>query len=167
LSRVAILGVATGPGHGVLEAPAGEAARRLGIEVYRAAVREPADYDAALKSLAAGRSEAIMLLPDPTNAAMRKAVCAFALEHRLPAIGVWDYYPQAGCLMSYGPVRVEIFRRAAYFIDKILKGTSPAEIPIEQPTRYELVVNARTAAALGLQSQTALKARADRIVEPE
>jgi putative ABC transport system substrate-binding protein len=84
---------------------------------------------------------------------------------RAPRSGVWDYYPEAGCLMSYGPIRVEIFRRAGYFVDKILRGTSPAEIPIEQPTRYELVINAKTSRALGLTTHAALQLRADRVIE--
>jgi putative tryptophan/tyrosine transport system substrate-binding protein len=97
--------------------------------------------------------------------ARRQALCEFALENRLPTLGPGRYFTEAGCLISYAPSRLEQFRRAPLYVDKILRGAKPADLPMEQPTKFELIINGRTAKTLGLAIPPALLGRADQIIE--
>lgn len=112
LSRVSVLGLRSGPGHSVLDEPLSHAARAIRISLHRAEVASAQEYPAAFADIVRSRSDGILVLPDPTNAAAREQICGFARQRRLPTVAVWPYYVESGCLLMYGPVRSEIFRRA-------------------------------------------------------
>jgi putative ABC transport system substrate-binding protein len=125
-----------------------------------------AEFDRAFAAMRKGGVEALLVVTDPAylspGAAARLA--DLAIKSRLPSMHSQRAAVEAGDLMSYGPSIVALFRRAAYFVDKILKGTQPADLPVEQPTQFELVVNRRTAKALGLTIPPAVLARADEVI---
>ena len=126
-----------------------------------------ADYvrDAALEAMTAGRAEVMLGLQGPHYYRERKRVCDFALKHRLPGIFELREYAEAGCLMSYSTSWADLYHRAADYVDKILRGAKAADLPIEQPTKFELVINLKTAKALGLTIPPALLGRADEVIE--
>ncbi len=128
------------------------AARSLGLEVGLEEARGPGQFDASFAAMAKGRVEALLVVSDPTyllpGAAARLA--DLAVKSRLPSMHSQRPAVEAGGLMSYGPSIVALFRRAAVYVDKILKGAKPADLPVEQPTKFELVINLRTAKALGV-----------------
>ena len=109
--------------------------------------------------------EAVMVVPDPVYDPPRTVVADLALKHRLPSIHPYAEYTALGGLMSYGDSLGKFYRRTAYFVDKILKGVQPRELPVEQPTTFEFVINLRTAKALGLDLPATLLARADEVIE--
>ena len=112
-----------------------------------------------------GRIEAIVVVNGPLFHAERRRIAELALKHKLPAIyGAADYV-EAGGLLAYGPSYPELFRRAAFYVDKILKGAKPGDLPIEQPTTFELVINANTARALGVAFPPSVLARANRVIQ--
>ncbi len=109
--------------------------------------------------------DALLAFPDPVTMFHRQLIIEFALRRKLPTVFGWKPYTEAGGLMSYGPNQRDAYARMAYFVDKILKGTKPADLPIEQPTRLELVMNLKTAKALGLEIPPTLLATADEVIE--
>jgi ABC-type uncharacterized transport system substrate-binding protein len=140
------------------------AGRTLGLEVTTVEIRRAEDIPPAFKALA-GRTEALYVAIDPLLNTNRIRINTLALGARLPTMhGIRDYV-EAGGLMSYGPNLPDQFRRAADYVDKILRGTKPGDIPIEQPTKYDLVVNLITAQSLGLTIPPMLLARADEVIE--
>jgi len=140
------------------------AARALGIEVIPLEFRRAEDVAPAFETLK-GRAEALYVVGDPLANIQRMRVMTFALAARLPAKCVQREYVEAGGLMSYGPNYPDLNRRAADLVDKILRGAKPADLPVEQPTKFDLVVNLITARALGLDVPPALPARADEVIE--
>jgi putative ABC transport system substrate-binding protein len=106
-----------------------------------------------------------MVLPDISMTNFREAIIALAARHRLPAVYPYRYFAESGGLMSYGIDGIDVFRRAAAYVNRILKGTSPGELPIQAPTKYQLVINLKTARALGLEVPPTLLARADEVIE--
>ena len=140
------------------------AARTLGLEVAMAEVRRAEDIAPAFVALK-GRVEALYVCNDPLMATNLNRINAFALAARLPTMYGIRERLESGGLMSYGPNITELFRRAAEFVDKILRGAKPADIPVEQPTKFELVINLITAKALGLDVPPSLLARADEVIE--
>jgi putative ABC transport system substrate-binding protein len=143
-----------------------EAARQLGLEIEGVfLVRKPEDFDATFTSMTQRQVHAVILSSSSITMENRHRAAEAALQHRLPVIAAFREFPEAGMLMSYGPNIAAIYRRAASYVDKVLKGTSPGEIPVEQPTRYDLVVNLKTAKALGLTIPPTLLARADEVIE--
>ena len=116
-------------------------------------------------STAETRAEGIIVDSDYATARNKTRIVEFAAQNRLPAIYVWSVFVRAGGLLSYGPSFYELFRHTATYVDRILKGTKPADLPVEQPTRYELVVNLKTAKALGLTIPQSILARADEVIE--
>ena len=128
-------------------------------------VREPDDFEAAFAAMTSDPPDGILMVADALTFLNRKRVYDFALARRLPAIYEADQFVRDGGLMSYGPDVTEGAERAAYLIDRILKGTSPAELPLEQPTRFRLVINLKTAMAIGLTMPPALLGRADEVLE--
>jgi len=141
------------------------AADRLGLTTSQHAARTPAELNAALDAAREARADALVIFPDPLTNARRSTISEFALRHRLPAISGWAVYADAGLLLTYGPNLVEAWRRVAYLVDRVLKGTRPAELPAELPRTLEMVVNLKTARSLGLPIPPAVLARADRLIE--
>ena len=140
------------------------AAGTLGLEAIRLEVRNAEDISPAIGSLQ-GRAHALYVCADPLVNAKRKDIIALALGARLPTIFGERENIDAGGLMSYGPNVADMFRRAAELVDKVLRGAKPAEIPVEQPTKFELVFNLNTAKALGITIPPTLLARADEVIE--
>jgi ABC-type uncharacterized transport system substrate-binding protein len=140
-------------------------ARRYSTAVIGAAVRSEAEIDAAIAKLAASPGGALIVPPDAYTMAHRDRILTAAQAHRLPAIYSYRQFVKEGGLMSYGPDSSEIFRRAAAYVDSVLKGASPAELPAQAPSRFELAVNLKTSAALGLEVPPTLLALADEVIE--
>jgi putative ABC transport system substrate-binding protein len=138
-------------------------ARRV-MEVTRAGVRSSADIDAAIAEIAT-LGGGLAVLPDVFNSGKQAAIGAALERHRLPHIVPWRQFVSRGGLMSYGPDLTDIFRRSADYVDRILKGANPAELPAQAPTKFELVINLKTAKALGLDVPATLLARADEVIE--
>jgi putative ABC transport system substrate-binding protein len=142
-----------------------EAAERLGVSVQALGVREPSDFEAAFAMMEREMPDAILMVADALTNLNRKRVFDFAAVHRVPAIYETEFYAHEGGLMSYGADPGESFTRAAALTDLILKGAKPAELPFEQPTRYNLVINLKMAKAIGLDVPFNLLARADEVIE--
>jgi putative tryptophan/tyrosine transport system substrate-binding protein len=163
LSRLAILGQAANPGNAEYLRQADEAARGLGITVQHLSVEDAPDFE---RVLAAARSaQAVIQLDDVLFTSYRKQIVELAVKHQLPAMYGFREFVDAGGLMAYGPDWPDLYRRAAGSIDKILKGAKPADIPVEQPTKFEFVINLKTARALGLTIPPSLLARADQVIQ--
>jgi ABC-type uncharacterized transport system substrate-binding protein len=139
-------------------------ARALGLEVHPFGVRGPAELEGAFAAMAAKRVGAVVVIDDATLIANASAVARLALQQRLPSSG-WPDYAIAGGLIGYGVSFPDMFRRAATFVDKILKGTKPADLPVERATKFQTIVNLKTAKALGLDVPTATLLRADEVTE--
>jgi putative ABC transport system substrate-binding protein len=135
---------------------------KLGFDVTEA--RGPSDFDSAFASMAKKSVDAVVITEDGEFAASFGAIATLAAANQLVSIGAQEY-AQAGGLIGYGVNLIGLYRRAAYFVDKILKGAKPADLPIEQPTRFEFVINLKTAKTLGLEIAPAMLARADEIIE--
>jgi putative ABC transport system substrate-binding protein len=142
-----------------------ESARRLGISIQYLPVHNDAEIEAALSSITAGTSEAIVAFPDPLTIRNRQRIIDYGMARHIPVIGGWGIFAQSGALFTYGPRLTESYRRAAYYVDRILKGTKPADLPIERPTVFELVVNLKTAKALGVTIPQSLLLRADEVIQ--
>ena len=140
------------------------AARMLGVQLQLVEVRTPYDYDAAFKGARKNKPEAMMVLQSPRAYVARDQIAKLALEYKLPTICQGDPLVRAGGLISYGPDMLATFGRTAYFVDRVLKGASPAGLPIEQPTQYLLVVNLKTAKALGVTIPESILLRADEVI---
>ena len=141
------------------------AARTLGVALQPLEVRGPEDFEAAFAAATRGNAQAVIHFDDALTLAHRPRIVALAASSRLPAMYGFREFPDDGGLMSYGTSFVVLFRRAATFVDKILKGAKPADLPIEQPTKFELVINRKTANALGLTVPPTLLAQADEVIE--
>jgi hypothetical protein len=140
------------------------AARALGIDVSVFEYTRPDEIAAAFERLG-DRAQALYIAPDPIAMIVRREANALALARRLPTIFAYRDHVEAGGLVSYGPNVAANFRRAAELVDKILRGAKPGDIPVEQPTKYELVINLKTAKAIGLEVSPLLLARADEVIE--
>jgi putative tryptophan/tyrosine transport system substrate-binding protein len=164
-SRVAVCMDSTNPGQKMLIEKMAAAAHALGIQLQRVEVRVAADIDTALGALLRQRVEALVVFPLIITPPDFQRIAEFAVRRRLPTITLHTPYVEAGLLMRYGANIPEQFRRAATYVDKILKGAKPADLPVEQPTKYELVINLKTAKALGLTIPPSLLMRADQVIE--
>jgi putative tryptophan/tyrosine transport system substrate-binding protein len=163
VSRVAVLSHAANPGNAEYIREAEVAARALGVDIQLIAVRDAADFDRAF-SEARGAS-AVIQLDDVIFTSHRRQVVQVAARYRLPTMYGFKEFVDAGGLMAYGPDYPDLYRRAATYVDKIFKGANPADLPIEQPTKFELVINLKTAKALGLTIPPSLLLRADQVIE--
>jgi putative ABC transport system substrate-binding protein len=139
--------------------------RQLGMEVTRFPVRSPEDFEPTFKHMVGSKSDAVYIAASSFANLHRGKLAELALAHKLPAMYGFREFVQAGGLIAYGAPLQDGFRRAAHQVDKILKGASPADIPVEQPTRFELVLNMKTADALGLQIPPSLLIQADELIE--
>ncbi|MBI3371483.1 MAG: ABC transporter substrate-binding protein [Betaproteobacteria bacterium] len=142
------------------------AAKALGVEVLRTQVLQRSDMETVSAQLRKWRADSICVVSSPTNTYNRKLLVEFATKLRLPAVYYDKDFAEAGGLISYGPSVEALYHRAAYFVDKILKGAKPADLPVEQPTKFELVVNLNTARALGIKFPNTILLNADRAIEP-
>jgi putative tryptophan/tyrosine transport system substrate-binding protein len=145
------------------EATASAVTLKLNIREFE--TRVLSDFIDGFKAAKSERADAVILLPAPLMTAHAGSIAALAVKHRLPTISYTDEFPKNGGLISYGPSLNGLYRRAAYFVDRILKGANPADLPIEQPTKFELVINLKTAKEMGIEIPAALLARADEVIE--
>jgi putative ABC transport system substrate-binding protein len=143
----------------------GAAARTLGVQLQHAGARDPSDLEVAFSTMTRDRADAVVVSNDPLQYAHRARIAELAIKYRLPAMYESRDYPDVGGLISYGVYFPDLFRRAASYVDKVLKGAKPADLPVEQPSKFELVINLKTAKALGLTIPPAVLARADAIIE--
>jgi len=141
------------------------AARALGVRPLFVEVRGPVDLDKAFSDMTKARADALTVLPSNMLINERKRLVDLAAKHRLPAVYPWVEAVDAGGLMSYGPNTADLYRRAATYVDKILKGSKPGDLPVEQPTTFELVINLKPAKSLGLAIPQSLLLRADKVIE--
>ena len=162
--RVAILALADYDSTPHSLADAETAGRPLGLQLHVQWVRGPGDLANALVAVSQGRAEALLVLGGPLQS-YNKQIADLALKNRTPAISPYRTFPEGGGLMSYGVDLSDLYRRAATHIDKILKGASPAELPVEQPTKFELVINLKTAKVLNLTIPPSVLMRADEVIE--
>jgi putative ABC transport system substrate-binding protein len=165
LARVAVLWNPSEPNAETYWRETQRAARAMDVHPQSLEVRVPRDLEGALQAARRGRANAFTVLTDPVTLYHRARLAELAAKHRLPAIYSERLFVEAGGLMSYGANDREMHRRAALFVDKILKGAKPSELPVEQPTTYELVINLKTARALGLTIPPSLLQRADQVIE--
>jgi putative ABC transport system substrate-binding protein len=149
------------PGLKALEEPA----RRLRLELQPVGARNPAELEGAFTAMARARAQGVIVLATPIFFGERQRLGELAIAHRLPTMFQIRDYAEAGGLMSYGADLADLYRRAAIPVDKILKGAKPGDIPIEQPTKFELIINLKTAKALGLTIPPSLLQRADQVIE--
>jgi putative ABC transport system substrate-binding protein len=141
------------------------ASRALGISLQSLEVRETGDFEIAFQTAARERVEALIVIGSRFVGRHRQAIGDFAAKHRLILVGVPRWLMEVGALLTYGPNAVELHRRAASYVDKILKGAKPADLPMQQPTTFELAINLKTAKAYGLTIAPTLLARADEVIE--
>ena len=163
LRRVAVIWQPANPSNPNQLKRAQVAARALGVQLVPVSVQEPNDFDSAFTTVRG--TDGVLMLESPFFTTHRARLAELALRSRLPAVYGQKEYVEAGGLISYGTDFQDLWRRAATYVDKIFKGVSPGDLPIEQPTRFELVINLKTAKALGLTIPPSLLARADQVIE--
>lgn len=167
VSRVGVVWNPDLPVHATaLKTGVAKAGRILGLQLHSAEVRGPRDFGSAIVALKTSRVEAVLALPNPLlSPSERMQFANLAIESKLPAFSWAEYFAEAGGLMTYGANFSDMWRRAATYVDKILKGAKPDDLPIEQPTKFELVINMKTAKALGITIPRSIVLRADRVIE--
>jgi putative ABC transport system substrate-binding protein len=163
--HIAVLWNPTSPPHRTAVPAVEAAAQSLGVELRLVPARTTEEFEAAFAAMTRERTDAVLGLLSPLHFLHRARLAELSLEHRLPTVFGAPEHAEAGALLSYGPVLSEMFRRCATLVDKILKGANPAELPVEQPSTYPLVINLKTARALGLEIPQAVLARADELIE--
>ena len=142
------------------------AARALGLQLYVLGLRSAEELDSAFAAMTREGADALLVLADPVlMTGLRGRVADLAAKSRLPAMYDWKMYVDVGGLMSYGPSQLDMHRRTATYVDKILKGAKPADLPVEQPTKFELVINLKTAKALGLTMPPSILFQADEVLQ--
>jgi putative ABC transport system substrate-binding protein len=164
-SRIAVLFDPTHPLQELELRRTQTAAEGLGVTLHPIAGRRPSEFEIAFSKMTERRAQALIVIPGNLAFIHRADIVQFAIRNRLPAMYGWRDGAEVGALMSYGINFDHQFRRAATYVDRILKGTKPADLPVEQPTKFELVVNLKTAKALGLTIPPSLLARADQVIE--
>jgi putative tryptophan/tyrosine transport system substrate-binding protein len=165
VSRVAVLHNPASPVEPLAIRELLAAAPAAGMTIQPVEVRSPDDFPAAFAAVASSRADALLALGNPVNFQGRQLIVDVAARNRLPSIFDERLFVEAGGLMSYAPSFIDLFRRAATYVDRILKGAKPADLPVEQPTVFELVINVRTAKALGLTIPQSLLLRADQLIQ--
>ena len=165
LARVAVLFNPANPWHPAAVERIEPAARTMGLRCQRVSVRGPAEFDAAFAAMSTDKANGVLNLSDPMTFTHRARLAELAVKHRLPTMNGVIGYTEAGGLASYWPNDAEMFRHAATYVDRILRGARPGDLPVEQPTKFELIINLKTAKALGLTVPPSLLARADQVIE--
>ena len=163
--RIAVLANPENPSTPAMLDATERSASALGVRLLRFEAAAPEKAARALAAAARERADALVVLADPMFFSNRRRLVEAATQHRLPSMWEWREYVEAGGLLAYGPLLDDLYRRAATYVDKILKGARPADLPVEQPTKFDLVINMKTAKALGLTIPQSLLLRADRVIE--
>jgi putative tryptophan/tyrosine transport system substrate-binding protein len=164
VSRVAVLASPAHPGEQRELSESQKTAQKVGVTLLYHQVSKTADITAALEATIRDNANALLAFPDPVTSAHREQMAEFAAKQRLPSVFGWSEYVEAGGLMSYGPDHDALWSRLAVYVDKILKGAKPADLPVEQPTKFELVINLKTAKQIGLTIPSNVLARADKVI---
>jgi putative tryptophan/tyrosine transport system substrate-binding protein len=164
LSRVAVLGSSTNAANARLLNEVKPPAAAFGVKLQYLDVLGPKDFETAFRAAVKGHAEAVLVLTGPVVNSQRKQIAELAVKNRLPAILPFPEYVEAGGLMSYSASVIDMYRRAATYVDKILKGTKPADIPVEQPTKFEFVINLKTAKQIGVMIPQSVLYRADKVI---
>ncbi len=164
LSRVAVLATSTNPGYTQTRKEIERAAALLKVKLQHLDVLGSGDIEATFGAIRQGRAGAIVVLPSPVLVSQRTQLAEFALKHRLPTMYPRSDYVEDGGLMTYSTSVADLDRRAATFVDKILKGSVPADLPVEQPLRFEFIINLKTAKQIGLTIPSSVLVRADRVI---
>jgi putative tryptophan/tyrosine transport system substrate-binding protein len=165
LSRAAVMWNPADKGPAVILNELELMARRLGLQVQSLEVREAEDFEIAFRTVGGERATALVVLQSNLTNTHRKLIAELATKNRLPTMFGESGLMDAGGFMSYGPNYVDLYRRAATYVDKILKGVKPADLPVEQPTKFELVINLKTAKQIGLTIPPSVLARADKVIK--
>jgi putative ABC transport system substrate-binding protein len=165
LSRVAVIFHPATPSHEVGLKAIEVAAPALGLQIQPVAVRSATEFDAAFSAIVREHAGAVLMLGTPVFLAGAKRLAELALMHKLPSLFGVRQQVEAGGLMSFGPDFADQWRRGAIYVDKILKGATPADLPVQQPTKFELVINMKTAKALGIKIPNSILLRADKLIE--
>ena len=165
IRRVAVLSNSTNPGTVVGVMHAETAAKTAGLTLDNIQIRDPRDLETALPALSRAHPDAVSLIADTVLLAQRRRIVEFMMTSRLPAIYPYPEFAAAGGLISYSPDFDDLFRQAAAYVDKILRGTNPGDLPVQQPVKFKLVVNLKTAEALGLTVPPLILAQADEVIE--
>ena len=164
-SRIAILKNPTNRMHALTVPQEQAAARTLAVTLQLVEARDVSELERAFEAAVRGRADVLHVYGDPLTFTQRARLAELAMKHRLPTMHFFREAVEAGGLLSFGPLQTQMFRNAAKYVDKILKGTKPGDIPVEQPTKYEFVINLKTAKALGLTIPPSVLARADEVIE--
>jgi putative ABC transport system substrate-binding protein len=164
VSHVAVLWTPDSPGMSAAWKATEDAASRLGVKLQSVPVRRLDDFDAAFTAITLRRPGALLVFADPLTYTRRREIIATAARQRIPAIYAVREAPAEGGLMSYGVNNIELYQRAAYFVDRILKGAKPSDLPVEQPSKLDLVINLKTAKALGITIPESILLRADEVI---
>ena len=165
LSRVAVLGSSTTPGNAQSLKETELAAGAFGVKVQYLDVRDPKDIDTAFRATGKGRADAILVLTSPVFNPYRTEIADLAVKNRLPAIYSTPEFVEDGGLMTYGVSLTDLYRRAATYVDKILKGAKPADLPVEQPKKFEFIINLKAAKQIGLTIPPNVLVRADKVIK--
>ena len=165
LSRLAVLYNPDDPGKAIEWRETEAAAQLLGLKLTAVPIRDRKEFEGVFAAITRERADALMILGDPFTITYARDLVDLAVKHRLPAMSAYGEFVTAGALMSYGPSLIEMRRAAAVYIDKILRGARPADLPVEQPTKFELVVNLKTAKTLGVTIPQSILIQADQIIQ--
>jgi putative tryptophan/tyrosine transport system substrate-binding protein len=165
VSRVAVLWYEPNPGSDIAVGAIKAASRELGLELLPLPVRGPADLIGAFQAATRGRVEALIVIEDVVATQHRDEILNLAATHSLAVVSQYRAFAEAGALLAYGPNTSAMYRRAAYYVDRILKGANAGDLPVEQPTKFDLVINLKTAKALNVTIPPSLLARADEVIE--
>jgi ABC-type uncharacterized transport system substrate-binding protein len=161
----AIYNPETAPYYGLYLQSINAAVPALAVESIAAEVHSEADIENVIRKVGSEPDNGLFVLPDSHNVVHRKRIIEFAAQYRLPTIYYFRYFASDGGLISYGPDEMDLFRRTAGYVGRILKGAKPSDLPVQQPTKFELVINLKTAKAMGVQMPGSLLARADEVIE--
>jgi putative tryptophan/tyrosine transport system substrate-binding protein len=165
VSRIAVLWNSDNPWHPVAMKGLADSARSSGVQLQSIQVRSPEGFGSAFLTMAKERAQAVLFLADPLTFIYRAQLAELAVKRRIPSMGGPSEWTRAGCLMSYWADTTDLYRRAASYVDRIFKGAKPGDLPIEQPTKFELAINLKTAKALSLTIPPSLLQRADQVIE--
>jgi putative ABC transport system substrate-binding protein len=165
VSRVALVWNPANPWHPATVKALQDRSGSLGLRIQVLEVRGPDAFGGAFQAMRTGRADAVLVLTDPMTYFHRRRLAELATQHRLPMMGGLPDYAEAGGLMSYWANTTDVYRRAASFVDRIIKGANPGDLPIEQPTKFEFVANLKTARDLGITLPPSILQRADRVIE--